>query len=159
MRTAALLFAVCLAALFPAVAAADKPVIEPTPPTEDFVIEGACEFDVLLHTVADESKAIIFGERMIVTGKIKVRLTNVETGKTLDLNISGPGTFTFDEEDGTTTIKGGGPWLVWLLETDEGGPGIFLTRGHLTLVGDAEFNVLAFEVRGHVTDLCAALAP
>ena len=52
-----------MAALVPAGAAADKPVIEPTPPTGDYVIEGSCEFDVLVHTLVDESKAIIFGER------------------------------------------------------------------------------------------------
>jgi hypothetical protein len=153
----AALSAVILA--IPATAVADKPTIEPTPPTPDFVIEGSCEFPVLVHTLDDKSKAIIFGDRTIVTGKIFVRLTNLDTETSIDLNISGPGVQTIDEEAGTFTIRGGGPWLNFLFETDAGGPGVFLTRGHLTVVFDLNTGtVVFFENRGSVIDLCEALA-
>ena len=147
-----------LAAVFPAAAAAEKPIIVPNPPFPDTVLEGVCEFPVLIEELDAKSKSIIFSDRILTTGKIKARLTNLDTGESVDVNISGPGTFRFDEENGTLTIVGGGPWLHFLTESDAGGPGLFFTRGRFTLVIGPDGSVLAFDPGRNVTDMCAVLA-
>jgi hypothetical protein len=117
-------------------------------PGEDF-----CGFDVQAE-VEQKFKFIAFsGNRgtlwtAITVGKIKVVLTNLETGETLPVNIPGPG---FIDADGNT-IVGTGPWLVFV-------PGqlLFLV-GHITFE-PGPFGVQPTVVRGRSLDLCAALAP
>ncbi len=117
-------------------------------PGEDF-----CGFDVQAD-VEQKFKLITFsGNRgtlwtAMTVGKIKVVLTNLDTGETLAVNIPGPG---FIDVNGNT-IVGTGPWLVFV-------PGQLLYLvGHITFE-PGPFGVQPALVRGRSLDLCGALAP
>jgi len=111
-----------------------------------------CGFDVQAD-VEQHFKIITFsGNRgtlwtALTVGKIKVVLTNLESGETLNVNIPGPG---FIDADGNT-ITGTGPWLVFV-------PGQLLYLvGNITFE-PGPFGVQPALVRGRSLDLCEALA-
>jgi hypothetical protein len=117
---AALLIVAAIAV--PVAATSGPPVIEPLP-AEDFTIPAdICGFEVAVDILANNSKAIMFGDgRTMITGTLKVRLTNLDDPtRSIALNIPGPGTF--DERGLTAT----GPWLFFFLpgELGEGSPAI-----------------------------------
>jgi hypothetical protein len=157
--------AVVAAALILAVAApasADKPLREPLP-SEDFVISGSCDFDVLVHNV--ENKEFIktyFDDdgnptRQIINGRLVSELTNLETRESIVYNISGPGVITF-LEDGSVDFVLRGRSLLWFLPGEvEDLPLLFVNSGQVTLHIDPEGNIVVEQV-GHVEDVCAALA-
>ena len=58
----------------------------------------------VLTTFYDKDGNVI---RQHIAGTLKVRLTNVATDKSVDLNISGPGTYTFPP-DGSVDLVGTG---------------------------------------------------
>jgi hypothetical protein len=127
VRNAILIFITGLAAfaLVP-VASADKPSREFTP-TEDFIIEDVCAFPVEYHVLANNEFTTTFSDgRQLITGKLKVRLTNLdEPSKSLKVNISGPGVIRVTEE-GVFTLKATGRWLFFFFPADlgPGEPGI-----------------------------------
>jgi hypothetical protein len=94
--------------------------------------------------------------RITSQGKDFVQLTNVASGKTIVINASGPGIFTFNP-DGSIDAVGGGLGLLLLGPGDAGGPGAFLTSGHLHLVISPTGQITTVEVKGTVRDLRAAL--
>lgn len=151
-----LVLATALVAAAPA--GADPPVIEPLD-NEPFVIEDSCPFPVLVEPLHDGEKVAIFSSGVaLVTGRLVVRVTNLDDdSRSLELEISGPAKLT-TAEDGTTTIRTKGRNLIYLWPTDAGGPAIFLNSGSVTLVNDADFNTLSVTTTGTRTDLCAALA-
>jgi hypothetical protein len=144
------------------VALADPPEHIPLPSSEPFVIEGSCDFPVLLEEVANRTKLKVFSDgREIVTGVLKVRLTNLDDpSNSLVLNVSGPA-FTTPLDDGGFRLKATGPWL-WFFAPGElgvGSPGMmFTTHGRARLVvtgeGDVSFELLA----GTWRDVCPRLA-
>jgi hypothetical protein len=76
-------------------AAAQKPIIQPLPFTDPIFIPAAdaCGFDVLATPQAgrpNKGKVILFADMRIFSGPIFVTLKNLSTGKTIDLNVSGP---------------------------------------------------------------------
>jgi hypothetical protein len=94
------------------------------------------------------------------TGTLKIRATDVRTGKRVLLNASGPGTVTISA-DGSLTIDGTGHWLVFNLATDAapfGLPGVMLTSGQLHETIDPTGKLTALSVTGGSTDVCAALS-
>ncbi len=80
------------AALFIPTAFADKPVIVPSPFPD--ATGRYCEgFDVLVHATTNNGRTKIFSSGAIMfTGSLKVEVTNLDSGKTIALNISGRGT-------------------------------------------------------------------
>lgn len=148
------------------IAAADRPIREPLSPAS-FTISGVCSFDVGLEDLVNKEYITTFFDKegnvamQIVTGTLKTRVTNLSTGESLDLNISGPGR-TVLAPDGTATLTGTGRWL-WILLPDFTPPGVptglFLISGQQVAVFDAAGNIVEFTVvGGQVVDLCAALA-
>jgi hypothetical protein len=140
-----------LSALVPS-AAAEKPVREFLP-ASDFTISGSCPFDVGLHIVQNNAYAITFSDgATLITGALKIRVTNLsDPSKTLDLNIPGPGLYTFSE-DGGLTIDAKGPWVFFY-------PGVLVyTTGHVifSVSGAGVFSLA--QQGGTMTDLCAVLA-
>lgn len=92
--------------------------------------------------------------------QIKSVMTNVSTGKTITVNFSGPGNFTFNP-DGSLEIVGTGNW-VWghdpNINQSVEGSGWFHTTGRFIVfidVSGVETNTLT----GTVTNLCSELAP
>ena len=146
--------ALAAAAVLAPGAAADPPISEPV---GDLNLTGPfCKgFDVEILTTANKEVNRIFSSGVsLVTGVLKVEVTNLSTGKTLALNISGPGKVSADG----STLTGGGPWLIF----GEAGvlpgpdPGMFFTHGHITLTLSPT-QITSMVVRGKVVDICAAL--
>jgi hypothetical protein len=111
-----------------------------------------CGFDVLAE-VEQKFKFIAFsGNRGTwvsakTVGKIKVVLTNLETGESLALSIPGPGFI--DAEQGL--LVGTGPWVVFV-------PGQLLYLVGRITFEPGPFGVQPAEVRGRSIDLCEVLA-
>jgi hypothetical protein len=147
--------ALAAAAVLAPGAAADPPIMEPV---GDLNVTGPfCEgFDVEILTVANKEVSRTFSSGVtLVTGVLKVEVTNLSTGKTLALNISGPGKFSADG----STISARGTWLLFGEAGQLPGPdpGMFLVSGHTTLtLGPA--GITSMTTRGQVQDICAALA-
>ncbi|HET9673272.1 MAG TPA: hypothetical protein VFP31_00560 [Gaiellaceae bacterium] len=152
LRTVLAGFAAVL--LVPA-AAAEMPSREPAP-AADFSGQFCKDFRVGVHVVQNKEFFTVFSSgAALITGVLKVEVTNLSTGKTLALNISGPGTFS---PDGSTAAAHG----TWMLFGEAGqmpgpDPGMLLVTGSTSLVfGPA--GLTSISTRGRTEDLCAALA-
>lgn len=110
-----LLMAVSLALALAAPASALKPFRFQPGPNPDIRLEGVCDFPVLGQDVVNKLVITDFFDqdgnlvRETGHGRIVERVTNLETGKSIVKNISGPGTFTFDESGATLVATGN--WL------------------------------------------------
>ncbi len=146
-------------------ASADEPSREDAPPL-DMVFTGVCDFPVEAVTLVNRGKLTTFynriGEpvRQIGTGALKVQLTNLATGESLVVNISGP-VFIKPQADGTATITLGGRSLLILRAGIDAPPaGLLLNSGQLRFTVDPEGAVTEIVSQsGRQQDLCAALAP
>ena len=146
------------AAMFVPTAAAEKPIKEPLP-AQDVSGQFCPEFEVSINFTDNKEVIHIFSSGVaMVTGVLKVEVTNLDTDtpKTIRLNISGPGKFSADG----STVTGSGRWLLFG-EAGQLGPGappgMLLVAGHSTLqIGPS--GILSMDLVGHVEDICAALA-
>jgi hypothetical protein len=147
--------------LMPGVARADQPMREGLPQA-DFTIQGSCSFDVDLHIIRNNEFITTFSDgRQLITGALVVSLTNVDTGKAITLNISGPVFFT-PHEDGSLTVALNGRSLVFFAAGDLG-PGsagvLELTSGPAVIEFDANGSAVSYTKASAATvDLCAVLA-
>jgi hypothetical protein len=155
-RTVRTMIVMAIAAVIasPSAASADPPFqevisdpVEVLLPGEDF-----CGFDVFAE-LEQKFKFIAFsGDRgtfitAMTVGKLKVVLTNVDTGESISLSIPGPGFF---DVEGNLVV-GTGTWVVFV-------PGALLyLSGHITFE-PGPFGVEPVEVRGRQIDLCEVLA-
>jgi hypothetical protein len=155
---------------FTSVAAAAPPTRQPNPlPTDPFIFtdtlgKNPCGFPVLLQITTNKEILTTFTRKSGVTsihttGALKVRLTNTDTGTTIDRNISGPILATVNS-DGSTTQKGTGPAL-WVFD-----PGVAPELPRLVIIKGKTESILgpgaAFRFisrQGTYEDICAALAP
>ena len=154
---AALVVASSVVAATPA--AAQKPVKEPSPAHPDEVLTDICAFPILVQEVVNKIKTITFPDgRMIFNGAAKVRVTNLDTQKSILVNASGAGVLR-PRDDGGFTIKGTGHWF-WIFRAGELEPGapaqLLHTVGRVifTFTGTGEMSL----VGGRRTDLCQRLA-
>src|SRR5262249_13698959 len=146
----ALAAAVGALALVPA-AAAGQPAKDSF--TQDsFVISGSCAFDVNLDVVAGKESVKTFSDgRQLITGQLKVQLTNTDNPqKSLTVNISGPG-FAALNAPSTATSRGSSLGPV---------PGqLLLVHGRVQLDLDADGNLTGFTITSaSAAALCPALA-
>jgi hypothetical protein len=140
-----------LAVLVAAAAALAAPPTREPLFLEDFVVEDACSFPVLIEVTANKEYVTLFDDgRILITGKLFARVTNLDTGTSLDLNISGPVTVT-DRE----VIRGRG--LLILFPQDVDGPGLLLTSGRVVLIRAEDGFIANATFKGRTVDLCAAL--
>jgi hypothetical protein len=144
------------AALIVPTAAADQPIKEPVP-FVDLTGQFCEDFQVKVQATDNKEVIHIFSSGVaLVTGVLKVEVTNLTTGKTLALNISGPGKFSPDG----TVLRGTGRWLLFGEAGELGpgsGPGMMLISGQVTLsLGPA--GITSISTQGNVEDVCAALA-
>ena len=141
-----------LAVLIAATAALAAPPTREPLVLDDFVAENVCSFPVLIEATANKEFVTFFADgRILVTGKLFVRLTNLDSGTSLDLNISGPVTITEAE-----VIRGRG--LLILFPEDAGGPGLVLTAGRVVLVRGEDGFIANATYQGRTVDVCSALA-
>ena len=134
---------------------AAKPTREVLEPAEPFVVSGVCDFDVLFEDVK-VGYAIMTWDRpdgstaIIAAGQWQIRLTNLDSGATMDVVISGPEFVNFDEE--SFSDVGTGRWLLF----DEGA-GMWLASGRFDLTA-GDITDIRGTIKGHSIDICAALA-
>ena len=158
-RLVAVLLGVMLALLLAPAASADKPAKDPLPAV-DIPLEGVCSFDVLQEVTTNKEFIKTFADgRQLITGAFRVRVTNLDTDASLDLNIPGPGRVT-ENSDGSVTLESHGPWLIWFFEGDlgPGSPGqLFVNNGTLVQTFYPDGRVTIDKQTGSQTDICAAL--
>jgi hypothetical protein len=146
-----------LMGLFPSsIALADdaKPIRQDVSAPFQFTLENVCSFPVEITSLANKEVLTIYSDgRRTVTGQLKVRLTNVTTGQSIDANISGPVTFTPTSDGFTAVFRGRS--LIFPNGTDL----LFISSGRtiMTISPDMTFFTL-LSVTGSTFDVCAALA-
>jgi hypothetical protein len=129
---------------------------------------GTCSFNVTVEvlrskltikTFSNQSGAVIAQSITSTTGQLAVSLTNESTGKSIDLNIPGPGRIESQAQPPEEIITG--PWLIF---SDP--PGQFFLPSNLELlIGRWQFSVdstgtMTAFLGGHGTmqDVCALLS-
>ena len=132
-------------------------------PAGAFTLPPVCEFDVEMEEIRVHGNSLSFFDktgaetRSLLNGNFVSRLTNLETGKSLVLNISGQFTFT-SNPDGTLTLTAHGRNLFF---TDAPEPFLVFHGGRavLTLTFTEESLELVFvETSGLSREMCAALS-
>jgi len=155
-----------LALALPAVA--QKPTITEIPFTTPIVISGgpangACTFDVLVAPQAGRpngERLIQFATSSIIAGPLFLTLTNQSTGKTVNLNGSGPAVITFSGGIPSSERIMGSSLVFELppnLASEAGLPAVALTRGQVIFTFDAQGNLSAVTFNGTVKDVCQML--
>jgi hypothetical protein len=134
----------------------------PTVVTAQDVISGFCPFDVQVVITSGKSKTVELPNGVfLTTGSLKVQLTNLSSGETLDLNVSGPGKNIANSDGTTTTQIMTGPWLLGLPPgvLPDFTPRLFYSKGRVVaqaITATGEWTSLS--IQGNVTDICAALS-
>jgi hypothetical protein len=145
--TAALILGVFVLA---GTAGATKPFMERVVIGPD-TLSDTCSFPVLIQpTAPDVQNFFIFSDGEILgSGPFVGTATNLDTGKTVKINLSGSFSVV-ENSDGTTTITSNGFVLSSLFGT--------IFSGHSVLELDASGNVTSRTFNGTERDLCAELA-
>jgi hypothetical protein len=168
-RFVSVVVALASVAVFAAPVAAQGPERIPNEPVTlgPEVFGDACAFPVQLVDTFAAGNTKVFpvdengDQRVLSTGGFRSTLTNLATGKTIDITYFGRLQYIF-RADGTADLTASGGTLNWFTSPDVHttlGQGIWLIHGHITARLDAEtFFLLEPErVTGHVMDICAAL--
>ncbi len=156
----AVVFLALLALVPNSAALADKPVRESLPFETDYV-EGACSFDVKVESLFNKAKATTFFDKQgnvrfqLLTGALKLRLTNLSTGEFVDENNQSLVRIV-PQSDGTTIVRISGPFVGVGVP---GFPPLFAFHGKVVLTIDASGALVSVtRTPGPVTDFCATLA-
>jgi hypothetical protein len=130
----------------------------PIPSPIDLPAGVFCTFDVRVDILTNQEYAITFpadanGDvRQIITGRLIVSLTNVDSGASVVLNISGPGHLVY-HSDGSLTDGFGGRSLPI-----QPGAALVLTSGRVIQEFAADGRSILGPVNGHSVDECVALS-
>ena len=142
-----------------AVLAGGKPTIEPVPfPEEGILLPGGvfCDVDVFVEAIKNTEKALTFpadadgNVLQIITGQLWITATNVATGDSVVLNISGPYKLLI-RPDGTLDITFFGR------SVPVQPPGFIVTSGRVDYVIHPDGSSEILSQRGGSTDVCALL--
>jgi hypothetical protein len=140
-----------------AVAAEGNPV-RVRAPFIPFTVTGACDFDVYWDALMDKGYFTIITEkdatRYLLTGVFKSRLTNLVTGKSVDLITSAQMTQVF-YNDGSFEVILQGPFIGWFGFPSN--PPLAYVKGRQSLRYDAAGNIVAATQTGLVQDVCGML--
>ena len=149
----------------PALARGDGWQILPAPPA--IILPATfCGFEVQSTFPVDRESAKILTASdgfmtTLVTGSLFASLTNVESGKTITENISGPSKET-DNPDGSLTTTATGLNPIALTPADAARfrlPTLGVTAGARTVSVAADGSITSLTLDGHVlVDVCAALS-
>jgi hypothetical protein len=146
-------------ALATAALSVSAPFASATPPTHepisfaDRTFSGQCSFSVFRHVLENNSVLTTFSNgNQLTTGTFKERLTNVSTGKFIDVNASGPILAVF-HEDGSSTEHLRGRQFVRP-------PGeLLITTGNVVVERDTTGAIVGFtQLSGTSQDVCELLA-
>ena len=131
----------------------------------DFAAGVVCPFAFHVQPLVDrEVTTLHFDSKgdlrwVAITGFLSVRVTNTDSGRSIDVNISGPGKITF-RPDGTLVLKATGNWLLFQRSVDDPPNELLLNSGHvvLTMSPHPPGSVTIVQRTGSVRDLCPVLA-
>ncbi len=125
-----------------------------------------CGFQIQVSPVANREYTKILktsdgSMTFLTTGALSISYTNLQTGKTITANRSGPGTTTVFA-DGSAFVATQGPGGLILAPPDAtrfGLPTVSVLAGALTLTVDPAGNITSLSFNGHVlVDVCTALS-
>ena len=145
------------------------------PPTREdisfgtFTVEGICSFPVEIEALTDGETLTRFFDQggnvvmELTSGPLQVRITNLDTGESIELNVSGPGQLVIDEEQATLTQHG--PWLTFVFpgafeDDPDFEPGLYFTKGPVVAEFDSETGAFLTytAITENRTNLCEVLA-
>jgi len=143
-----------------------KPTRSPVPPGEPLEIPAGliCSFTVVASE-ALRSKLVVKtfppkanGDIVQATnGRAFQRFTNVSTGKSITVNITGPGRFTI-HADGSATLDAHGRWSFFFVDVTNAGTKAFINSGRIVIDFAPDGFATVVSQTGHEEDLCALLA-
>jgi hypothetical protein len=154
---------VAFAVLFAAPVSAAGPIHVKLEPSGSTVVTGACVFGVEFTEMIVHGNLLDFldkaGEfkRTIIAGNFVVRVTNLEAGKSLALNISGQFIIT-PNPDGSLTISAHGQNLFFTVDPE---PFVVFHRGRAVVNATVSGELLALvlnDLSGQSQNICDALA-
>ena len=130
-----------------------------TPPTHESVsfadrtFTGQCSFSVFRHVLENRSVRTTFSNGdQLLTGTFKERLTNLSTGKSIDVNASGP-VLTQFHADGSSTETARGRQFVRPFNQ------LLITTGLTIVERNAAGTIVGFTQRGGTSqNVCTLLA-
>jgi len=91
----------------------------------------------------------------LATGNFVTRMTNTSTGKSITINISGPGRFTI-HPNGSATLEATGRWFLGLIENAPFTA--FISSGRVVISIAPDGTPTLVSQSGKVEDLCALLS-
>lgn len=146
--------AAVLALILPGVAGARQPGAIPTPIEGEFVVDGICEFPLLLQINGSAGEIELPGGRLLFTSPGQtLTATNLdEPSKSVTLAISG----TFTETalaDGSVAVVAHGPSGLF-----DPALGFVVIQGNFSWTVDSEGNAGPASGVGNVIDVCASIA-
>jgi hypothetical protein len=162
VRRYAAIFAVAVAVLAVAPAAiGDRPLRQGLP-NEPFTVDASvCGFAVDVTFPKQNTFITTFKNgKTIITGMLFATLTNEDSGKSITINVSGPGMIATEQAGITTFTLSGRSLLAFLAGQVPGQPAmLILTSGPVTLTFDQNGNIVSLDrTSANVEDLCPVLA-
>ena len=134
-----------------------------------FTVEDICSFPVEIEALTDGETLTRFFDpegnvvMELTNGPLKVRITNLVTEESIELNVSGPGRLVIDEEQATFTQQG--PWLTFVFpgafeDDPDFEPGLYFTKGKVVAELDPETGAFLTytAITQNRTNLCEVLA-
>lgn len=145
---------IILAALMATPALATGPIRVEGTLTESYMPPG-CEFPLLVENPKGTQDLLIWeyadGSVVIrIVGPWFVRLTNLDSGESLDVSLAGPAHIEID--DSVTFLTTG----RWLVNPSGGEDGVWIVSGLSDISNGAVAGL--DNLRGHAIDVCAALS-
>jgi hypothetical protein len=151
MRRLVLLLVAALSLALPTAAQGDKPSREFLPNSDITLGPEFCGFELQLNVLVNKEYILTKSNGdQIITGTLKLRLVNSDTGASTDANISGP--VFVDASTGTTTLRGNSLIFLAADESPTGEPIVWLTSGAVV------FSASGVTFPHHHTDVCALLS-
>ncbi len=147
------------------VVAMGKPIRSPLPDAPfSFAAGAACTFPLIGTVVENKEVSNTFppepnGDVVThIAGRLVMDITNGNTNKSIEVNISGPGTIV-THSDGSVTFTGLGNSLFFFSPTSiPAGPNTFLYSGKTVVFFTASGQETLVSQSGNAQDVCAALS-
>jgi hypothetical protein len=142
-------------------ALAAQPVIERTTNGSVFLdaSRSSCGFPGLFKpTHQDLLQIFDFGNgQLLFTGALTMTATNLDSGKSVSLNLSGNSKLTINSDGSVSFSNTGG--TVFVPPSSPGFGTLTLLQGRFAKSFDSQGNVVSELIAGTTTDLCAVLGP